>query len=350
MALQILSWLFSKPVLPLDRPGSHSEPTPARLPVEAESPPAVIAGFHEVEANSAELIKALECQVRSALAELEQALPAAERRGDPGTLLQDLSGELTGAIRRPPMAAQQALAACRDPDASLGRILETFHQDPALTQSLLKHANSPFYSLGGGSATSLREAAQRIGISGLHGVLMSAMVEGMLCRPGGEFAEMVQQIWTHMVRTAPVARRLGRAAGLPPETCYTLGLLHDLGKLIVFDRLTSLRTASRHTLRLPRVFLRDLLGKTHGPLGGLAALVWNLDASAARAIAAHPRDGIRYHGEAMSEVLCVAEWWDLSTLKEGPRDYEALWARAGLTTSVEACRVALDDAACPSVG
>jgi HD-like signal output (HDOD) protein len=148
-----------------------------------------------------------------------------------------------------------------------------------------------------------------------------------------------------MVRTAPVARRLGRAAGLPPETCYTLGLLHDLGKLIVFDRLTSLRTATRHTLRLPRAFLRDLLLRSHGPLGGLAALVWNLDTVAARAIAAHPRSGLRYQDEVMSEVLHVAEWWDLSSLKDGPRDYDALWAAARLTISVEKCRAALDDCA-----
>lgn len=221
------------------------------------------------------------------------SLQPVDRRGDVGELLRSLDGDPADAIRRPPLAAQQALAACRDPNASLDAILATVHQDPALSQSLLRHANSPFHATGGGPVSSLRDAASRVGLSGLHGVLIGSMVEGMLCRPGGEFGPMAQQVWQHMVRTAPIARRVGRALRLPPETCYTLGLLHDLGKLIVFDRLTAMRTANRQSLRIRYPVLKDLLGKLHGALGGVAALKWNLDVEGARAIASHTRGAYR---------------------------------------------------------
>ncbi len=146
-----------------------------------------------------------------------------------------------------------------------------------------------------------------------------------------------------MVRTAPKARRIGRVVKLVPETCYTLGLLHDLGKLIGFDRLTAIRTVTRHTLLFPRQFLSAVLQDLHGPLGGLGALAWNLEPSSAWAIACHRRVDLTYRDEVMSQVLAVAEWSDLTEIRDQPRDYEELWRRASLTLPLEQCREALDE-------
>ena len=348
MPLRILSWLSKdkRPRAPEARPVAPQPVPPPPLPT-----PAPKLGTPSLRAY-------LDREKADQITRLEATLSPADRAGDPGALLDDLGSGIAGSIRRPPMAAQQALAACRDPNASLGQILVNFHQDPSLTQSLLKHANSSYYASGGSVVTSLSDAAQRVGISGLHGLLMGSMVEGLLCRPGGEYGTMVHQVWTHMVRTAPYARRLGRAVGLRPETCYTLGLLHDLGKLIIFDRIAAIRTSVRHTMRLPRPFLAELLGRLHGPLGGVAALEWNLDEESARAIAAHPRDAYRQYqdswygeigftleegdGEAMSQVLAVAEWWDLSGVRGQLRDFDAFWARTALTLPIETCRETLE--------
>lgn len=367
MPLRILSWLTEgrwrakpprpQPYRPVPAATSVSERATVSAPVAEPLPAPAASG---AKAATAEALRShLDSEIADALHHLEATLTPEELAGDPGALLQNLCGDITGAIRRPPLAAQRALAACRDPNTSLGQILEAFHQDPALTQALLKHANSPFYSTGEPLA-SLDAAAQRVGLSGLHSVLMSSMVDGLLCRPGGEYGTMVQQVWTHMVRTAPAARRIGQATGANPEKCYTLGLLHDLGKLIVFDRLTAMRTAGRQTLRIPRTFLRDVLGRLHGPIGGVAALQWNLDIESARAIAAHPRETYRRYqdswygdigftldeseGETLSQVLAVAEWWDLTTAvrREQP-DYDTFWSRTGLTISIDDCRQALEE-------
>ncbi|MBM4187322.1 MAG: HDOD domain-containing protein [Gemmatimonadetes bacterium] len=344
-----LSWFKS------DKPAAKPSPLPVPLPrtaARAAAPvvvPVVVppsqpeSGLREPEQDGAALHAFLAERVASAVQRFRSKIGDAAGMGDTRRLLDDLGRNIDGVIRRPPIAAQQALAACRDPAASLETILASFHQDPALTQALLKHANSPFYSTGS-SVSSLTEAAQRVGLTGLNSVLMAAIVDGLLCRPGGEFGPMVQQVWTHMVRSAPAARRLARVAKVAPETAYTLGLLHDLGKLIVFDRLTVQRTAGRHTAKIPRDFLTALLAELHGPLGGLAALAWNLEPEAARAIAAHPRGPIRYRGERMSQVLAVAEWVDLTTMRGQARDYPAFWERASLDLDLDACREALGDA------
>ncbi len=342
MAFRFLSWLTSEAGQPESAPAAVLPPEPAAVGAE----PALAGGPAEgleVEPSAAALAGSLRVEVEAVIGGLRrEAIPESDP-ADARRLLDALGGDVGAAIRRPPLAAQQAMSACRDPDASLGKILESFHQDPALTQALLKHANSAFYATGGSGCTSLHDAAQRIGLAGLHSVLMAATVEGLLCRPGGDCGPMVQQVWTHMVRTAPAARRLARAVGLPSETAYTLGLLHDLGKLIVFDRLTALRTSARHTARLGRSFLGEVLGRVHGPLGGLAALQWNIDPAGARAIATHPRGARRYRGERMSQVLAIAEWADLTTVRDEKRDYQAFWDRAGITLDLGECRAVLEE-------
>ena len=339
----LLSWLKPNPIeapkLAERAPVRGAQPPPTAV-ASAQAPASWAARPPEPDAGA--LASFLTAEVTRVTSELRDSLGRGHDAADSLELLDSLGAGVDGVIRRPPLAAQQALAACRDPNTSLGQILESFHQDPALTQALLKHANSPFYSTGG-PVSSLQEAAQRVGLGGLNSVLLTAIVEGLLCRPGGDFGAMVQQVWTHMVRTAPAARRLARVAKVPQEAAYTLGLLHDLGKLIVFDRLTAQRTAARHTSRVSRAFLSSLLASVHGPLGGLAALAWNLEPDAARAIATHPRQAIRYQGERMSQVLAVAEWADITTVRDQVRDFEALWLRAGIELNLDECRAALEE-------
>ena len=347
MANRFLAWLNPSSGQLKAPPAPRAAPVPK--PVPAELPPAAIVGAAEpalgrpAEADRAALEVALRAEIARAIDAIGVTLGTSAEADDGRGLLEDIRRDPLAVIRRPPLAAQQALAACRDVNSSFGRILESFHQDPALTQALLKHANSPYYAAGGTTCNSLHDAAQRVGLAGLHTVLTAATVEGLLCRPGGDYAAMVQQIWTHLVRTAPVARRLARSAKVPSEMAYTLGLLHDLGKLIIFDRLSARRAATRHTARLTRGFLHEVLGELHGPLGGLAALQWSLDPDAARAIATHPRGEYRYRDETMSQVLAIAEWADLTTVREQPRDYDGLWARGGLTLDLAACREVLEE-------
>ncbi|MGE0556034.1 MAG: HDOD domain-containing protein [Gemmatimonadales bacterium] len=250
-------------------------------------------------------------------------------------------GELNTVVRRPPAAIQQAMEACRDPDASLDRIVNTFRRDPALAQSLLRHANAPFYSRGGASCGSLTEAARRVGLAGLSSVLMSSLMESLLSQPGGDLGRLVQQVWTHSVRTAPIARTLAGVASLGPERVFTLGLLHDFGKLLILDRFATYRAQGGGSLASAE-FVSVSLKALHGPLGGLAALTWSLDVEASAAIATHDRGPLRYQGSVLSEVLSIAEWADLTEIREREWDFEGHWERAGLTLPIEDCRTALD--------
>jgi HD-like signal output (HDOD) protein len=266
---------------------------------------------------------------------LRESLPEDMKRSDAPAVLESLKAGMDVVIRQPPLAAQEALSLSRNPEASIAQIVQLFQRDPMLTQALLRQANTTFYARGGGACISLLDAAVRVGTKGAHNVLLACMVEGMLCRPGGPFGLMLNQVWTHMVRTAPVARRLAPAFGIGSEPAFSLGLLHDIGKLVLFDRISGLRSEQRRDVKLSPDFMRWALRRLHEPLGALAVLRWGLGEEAATAVAGHHRQPPPETPDPRSEVIFVAERVDLADLARRRLDLDELWSVGELCGSLK---------------
>jgi len=323
-------------------PGAPSMPPAAAVSTGAAAPSSALRA---PEPDDRALHAVLRGAVDAACAEMADAIPAGAAAGDALLVLADLMGDAQALIRQPPAAAQEALAAVRDPDVDLLDLVRVFEKDPLLAQALLRRANASWYATSTTPCVSIRDGVRRVGLEGVHGVLVAAMVEGMLCRPGGAYEAMVQQVWTHMVRTAPLARRLAPCFDLPVDQAFTLALLHDVGKLVVFDRLAALRVQQRRTLQLGTPLLGELLRRVHEPLGGLAVLRWELGAAAARAVATHHRAGVRYEGERWSQVLCLAERADLAQVRGVELDVPTVWLEAGLSGGRDAAARAMAELA-----
>ncbi len=253
--------------------------------------------------------------------------------GDGPALLSSLLESGLEAVRQMPFAAQRALAISRNPECNIADLVKLFERDPTLTQELLKTANSHWYRGTDDEVISIGAAVQRIGLSAVENLLLSSIVGGMLCKPGPAHAAIVGKVWSHMLRTAPLAQRLAPAFGLDPEEAFTLGLLHDVGKLAVFDHLSAVRARLRREAKVPAPFLLEMLGRLHEPLGGLAALRWGLEPSTARALGEHHRRPVPEKTDLRTEALYVAEKLDLSlNVRFEPPDWEAIWREGGITT------------------
>ena len=253
---------------------------------------------------------------------------------DGPALVEALRNATDSVIRQPPEAATRALLVARNPNSPLAKIVVLFEHDPMLAQALLRQANSAYFRRDGQPCTSLYAAVQRIGISGVQGILMASMVQNMLCRPGGAYDALVQKVWKHMERTAPVARALAPAFRIDPDSAYSLALLHDVGKLIVFDHVSSLRHDLRREMRLTEPFFGQLLGHLHEPLGGLAALKWEMGGEAAHALGEHHRRPVPEGADPITECLYVSEAVDLAHTNFTKLDWEQIWLDGGITTDV----------------
>lgn len=255
-------------------------------------------------------------------------------QSDAPALVESLCRANESVIRQPPTAALQALNLARNPNSALSQIVSLFEGDPMLAQGLLKQANSVYYRRDGSPVTSLNSGVQRVGLQGVQGILTGSLVQTMLCRPGGAYDVYVQQVWSHMQRTAPIARGIAPAFRVDPESAYSLALLHDVGKLIVFDHISTLRHERRRELKIPEMFFRQLLWHLHEPIGGLAVLRWGLGGEAAHVVGGHHRRPAADTPDPQTECVFVAESVELTHANFLKLDWEKIWSAGAISADL----------------
>ena len=318
----------SSPSLPSS---GTSAPTPSE-PKTSAPPPTLPPGLT--------LRDYLNDRIRSRSRWLEGRYGRDQEGTDNGSFLDSLLAPVSTVIRRPPLAARLLLQENRKGTASLSRLAEIIEGDPALLQAVLKHGNSAFYAMavGGSPIVSVPQALQRIGARGIEIVVMSQLVEGSLLRPGEGLDEVAGAVWSHMVRVAPMARTLARAFGVSPDEAYALGLLHDVGKLLLFSRAADLRKRLRRPLKMSQGFFRAALRELHEPLGGLAVSEWGLGEKAAISVALHHRNPPPEPPSPLCEVIFLAERLDILTEQKKAPDLESIHRDGLLSPPVEELR------------
>jgi len=315
-------------------------PTPIATPRVVREPE---PSGHTPPTGTPDFAVKLRNEFAQAVRKLGDLTPPEERTPGFMTLLGQLMGDPEGRMRRPPIAARKAMSACHNESVSSTVLVTLLESDPLLAKAVLARANSAYYSRSGRPCLVLAEAITRQGRRSVHNVLLEQTIGGLIFSPGGPWHEMVGKVWAHMVRTGPIARTLAPLFDVDPEQAFALALLHDVGKLAIFDRIASLRTAHRAELDLPRPAVTRALGVLHESLGGLCALGWNFGDEAALAIARHHRSPLPAERNALSEIIWLAERVDLATQRAETLDIPALWREGDLNADPDAAQRALNE-------
>lgn len=229
-------------------------------------------------------------------------------------------------LRQLPAAARDAMAFCDNASLSRVQLADRLSQDPSLVQGLLRQANSAFYGAGLQSILRVDAAIGLIGIAGTRAVILASCVDGLLAKPGPPFDATLAATWSHMVNCGPIARALAPAFGADPEEAFAIALLHDVGKLVFFDRVSALRHMKRKPVSLPDAWLSVAIDRLHEPLGALAAHRWGLGAGAADAIGSHHRRARPGSWHPMAETLFLAERAEHASVDQQLLDLEGLWS------------------------
>jgi len=288
-----------------NRVAGHTPPaadaTAAAPPLEP-APVPVAAPVRSASAPSEE--PTVEAQLRRALAWRVQVLtdgnPPEVLKSDGPALVELAVRDDEAVVRQTPGAALEALALARDPDTPLHQLSAVFEKDPMLAQALLRLANSAWHRREGDMLTSLPLAVQRIGQRGVQGVLAGSLIQQALCRPGGGYDEQVHRVWSHMQRTAPIARAIATAFRVDPETAFMHALLHDVGKLgvsnAILDKPSALDRGEMDEVRKHTWYTYDILSR-----------VTRFQRFAPLAAAHHERmDGSGYHLGTRGTELSMA--------------------------------------------
>ncbi|MCA9629404.1 MAG: HDOD domain-containing protein, partial [Myxococcales bacterium] len=150
-------------------------------------------------------------------------------------------GELSVALARG--MAGKILEETLHEEPDLARLAEWLESDPGLTTATLNAANSAFFGLRMKVQTVDRALAQ-LGSVRAREVLLLALSRAAMFTVR-EFKEEMVALREHSVATGVWARALAVQTGLAPATAFACGLLHEVGRPVALQELSSLSRLSR---------------------------------------------------------------------------------------------------------
>ena len=161
-------------------------------------------------------------------------------------------------------------------DPPLVRVVQLIRREPALVRRVWTSACSAFYAR---PPNSLDHAVARIGFDALWRIGMSACIHAEVFRVRG-FQGAAGEVRQHGIVVADVAAWL---SGKKLGAVYLAGLLHDVGKLMVFKA-----AAPKKGVPIPDLALVERVGaQLHAAIGVLVAHAWRLGPEVAAGIGFH---------------------------------------------------------------
>jgi len=163
-------------------------------------------------------------------------------------------------------------------------------QDPSLTARLLKIVNSPFYNFSSRIDTVSRAVAV-VGLRELYSLVVAVSAVKSFSAIPNDVVNM-DTFWRHSIYCGIISRLLAKRCNvLHTERLFIAGLLHDIGSLVIYNRVPDIAKKMLETANgdEEKLFVTELgeLGFTHADLGGELLKQWTLPDSLQEAVAFH---------------------------------------------------------------
>ena len=154
-------------------------------------------------------------------------------------------------LRMPPLlpVAEAVLPRLGDPRCELGIVANTLSEDQVVAAALLRMANSPLYR-GLNKITALRPAITRLGVRALRTLLMHESLRAAMFHRKGATRELASAVWRRSLASACIMRGLSQFTDLDVEDAFLIGLLHDIGDVIVLRIVSAEQTGGRYKIDL----------------------------------------------------------------------------------------------------
>lgn len=178
-----------------------------------------------------------------------------------------------------PAIVDQITTEIRNPRSSIHTLSDIIMQDTGLAGRLLHLANSSFYGFSA-KVTTVSQALNIIGFNQLRDLSMATSVVSMFKGIPPELVNM-ESFWRHSLGCGIAARILAtyrREANI--ERFFVAGLLHDVGRLIIYQQIPVEAKAILEKRDTSNQLLVEVeqeeLGFTHADVGGLLLQQWKL--------------------------------------------------------------------------
>jgi len=197
-----------------------------------------------------------------------------------------------------PGIVERIVAVLEQPEGDLAEAAALVETDQVLTAQVLRLANSAFYGLSG-RIGSVRHALTVLGTTVSRSLVYATAVLDLRIGLSG--------FWEHAVGTAVMAGALARHLGLDkPEEVSGAGLLHDLGKVVLFrqapEAFAAVLADARAHGRTFRESERALLGTDHAQIASWLMTRWRFPLRLSEPVVQHHEPG---HAKAVPVETAV---------------------------------------------
>ncbi len=251
--------------------------------------------------------------------------------------------EIINKVKNLPPISQAALKLVNlleQASISNDEIVQVIRCDNVLTAKLLRACNSPYFGLDEPVA-SVDQAVLMLGHQQILHIVLTLAFGSAMVIPLPGYAVEANELWRHSLLTATASEIVAVEActmNVEVPVAFTVGLLHDIGKLAMSQAITpeiqdEIRQLIEHEHCSRSEAEKKVLGADHSEIGACLLKSWNLPEEIIEAVANHhhpiceprPKLSVITHlGNCLAHLAGSAPGWDGFAVRVDPRAVAAL--------------------------
>jgi len=178
-------------------------------------------------------------------------------------------------VPRRPLLLPKLIQAMNNDDVSRRELARIIASDPALTGSLLRLANSPFYRITSTPIESVDRAVALLGIEGMRSLVAAALMQPVFKVTSGGFVNFGDITWRHTLSSAAASEAHAvMLESSDPFVAQLLSLMMGIATIVVFR--VALDEYQSHGLPPQPRILTTLIDSQAAPVARQIASSWQL--------------------------------------------------------------------------
>ena len=199
----------------------------------------------------------------------------------------------------------------QDYDTSIKKLGKLIEKDQAMVTKILRLVNSAFY----GFRSKIRNIPHAVIVLGFN-TIRNAVVSVSIIKAFPEEKTLggfeIADFWKHSIGVAVTSRYLAEQTKLDsPDDCFVVGLLHDIGKVILSQHFTEHFDLVRKSVKEEGLSFfeaeQKLLPVDHAQIGGHLAKKWQFPVSLIDALTYHHAIRKSVTGYTFSDCMVIGE-------------------------------------------
>jgi HD-like signal output (HDOD) protein/CheY-like chemotaxis protein len=158
--------------------------------------------------------------------------------------------------------------------ASIQKIGDLLKQDVGISSKLISVSNSAAYG-GLTKNTTLPQAVSRLGLKATKMYVDVICNRALYTTKSKKYNDLLKNLWEHSIACAHASEIVSQAVRLKnSDEVFAMGLVHDIGKLILLQIVSELEIKDEGTDEVDRAELLETLDAHHGRFGEVLLRAW----------------------------------------------------------------------------